>query len=71
MSADTPPKTPLKAKLLTVDRFTTWNFIYTMAIADDDSRTGGQSYKATTYRVIAKTNAQMIEPSRPTACTGT
>ena len=33
MSADTPPKTPLKANLLTVDRFTTWNFMYTTAIA--------------------------------------
>ena len=42
-----------------------------MAIANDDSRTGGQSYKATVYQVIAKTNAQMIEPSRPTACIGT
>ena len=28
-SADTPPKT----NLLTVDRFTTWNFMYTTAIA--------------------------------------
>jgi len=52
-SADTPPKTPLKANLLTVDRFTTWNFIYTTAIANDNSRTGGQSYKVTMYRVIA------------------
>ena len=53
MSTDTPPKTPLKANLLTVDHFTTWNFIYTTAIAIDDSRTGGQSYKATAYQVIA------------------
>jgi len=70
MSADTPPKTPPKANLLAVDRFTTWNFIYTTAIANDDRRTGGQSYKATAYQVIAKTNTQMIEPSRPTACIG-
>ena len=48
-STDTPPK----ANLLTVDHFTNWNFIYTMAIAIDDSRTGGQSYKATAYRMIA------------------
>jgi len=47
MSADTPLKTPPKANLLAVDRFTTWNFIYITAIANDDSRTGGQSYKAT------------------------
>ena len=53
MSADTPPRTPPKANLLTVDRFTTWNFICTMAMANDDSRTRGQSYKATTYQVIA------------------
>ena len=44
-SANTPLKTPPKANLLTVDCFTTWNFIYTMAIANDDSRTGGQSYR--------------------------
>ena len=53
MSAYTPQKTPPKANLLIVDRFTTWNFIDTTAIANDDSRTGGQSYKATAYRVIA------------------
>jgi len=53
MSANTPPKTPPKANLLTVDHFTTWNFIYTTAIANDDSRTGGQSYKGTMYQVIA------------------
>ena len=67
MSADTPPKTPLKANLLAVGRFTTWNFIYTAAIANDDSRTRGQSYKATVYRVTAKTKAQMIEPSQSMA----
>jgi len=32
-SADTPPKTPPKANLLTVDHFTTWNFMYATAIA--------------------------------------
>ena len=52
MSTDTPPKTPLKANLLTVDHFATWNFIYAMAIANADSRTGGQNYKATTYWMI-------------------
>ena len=29
------------------------NFIYTMAIANDDSRTRGQNYRATAYKVIA------------------
>ena len=44
-STDTPPKASL---------YTTWNFIYATAIAIDDSRTGGQSYKATAvYQVIA------------------
>jgi len=44
--------------LLTVDHFTTWNFIYTAVIVNDDSRTGGEATRLGDSHI---TNAQMIE----------
>ena len=44
-----------------MDCFTTWNFIYTTTIANDDSTTGGQSCKANDRQIKSRKRASETE----------